>query len=191
MVYAVEKASPAEGEKESAASQPATPIGAPGAPAAETDQEDAVAPDTEESATPAAEKMARERDLMATLRARERELDARARTVAKETEQLNFLRAGLEERLQKLQDLQSQVQTLLDRAETQRNRDVKNLIAVYEGMKADTAAKLLTAMEESTALQILAGLQASNASKVLASMADQDPEKAADFSQRLIAVPGM
>jgi flagellar motility protein MotE (MotC chaperone) len=181
-VYALQGPSPVEGEKQSAQTGPATT-------ARETKQQEA-SPQEAQAATPAASELVRERDLFATLQARERVVEAREKALAKEAEQLNFLRAGLEQKVQELRNLQTEIQQMLDRAEAQRKREMKNLLEVYKTMKAETAAKVFNEMDEKTALQILAGMEPQMTSKVLTGIADQDPKKAAEFSQRLLAIPG-
>ena len=128
----------------------------------------------------------RERSLFEVLQQRERDLDARERRIDKEAEQLLFLRASLEEKIAELKALQSEVEELLTRAESQKKREVKNLIGVYQSMKPQQAAEILQKMDEPMALQILGGMPPETISKVLGSM---EQEKAALLSKRLVSSP--
>ncbi|MCX7016642.1 MAG: hypothetical protein NTW86_29480 [Candidatus Sumerlaeota bacterium] len=191
IVHAVESASTTEREKASAPAASAPWKQNAGDNAQANSEENGQ--DTAQAAlalSPTALETARSRDLLASLEARDTALDAREAAIAKETEQLNFLRADVEKRIADLRTLQTEIQEMLARADTQRKREMKNLIDVYKTMKSETVVKVLQEMDEPMALDILAGMDAATTSKILAGIADQNPKKAVDLSRRLVAIPG-
>jgi len=180
MLYAESGASPVEGEKGSEPAEPSTA-------ASTRATTGGLAPEDARLLEQLRQQDVRERSLFEVLEKRRTELDERERRLEKESEQLLLLRASLEEKIAELKSLQTQVDEMLKRAETQKSRELKNLVGVYESMKPQEAAEILQQMDEPMALQIVAGMSTESVSKILATM---DKVKAAEFSKRLVTVPG-
>jgi flagellar motility protein MotE (MotC chaperone) len=116
-------------------------------------------------------------------------VDERA-DLAKEREELRFAqrRILLEQseiaaRQEEVEDLLSRVEAKMGVMEEERDRMLTQLARVYETMKADAAAVILSGLEVETSTEILRRMKERSAAQVMASL---EPQAAARISQRML-----
>jgi flagellar motility protein MotE (MotC chaperone) len=110
--------------------------------------------------------------------------------IEREREDLRFAQRRLLLEQGEIESRQKEVETLLARVEAkvqvmeeERDRMLGQLARVYETMKPDAAAGILSGIEVDTSTEILRRMKERNAAQVMASL---DPQSAARISQRML-----
>lgn len=111
--------------------------------------------------------------LLAALRAREAELDAREQTMANRSQALGVAEAKLAEQLAAFEKAQTQLQSTLASADKAAEKDIDRMTTVYEKMKPADAARILDKMDVTFAAGLLARMRPEIAAQVMASMAPE------------------
>ncbi len=109
------------------------------------------------------------------LRRRQEEIQRREQT-------LESLERELDAKLNRLQELETRIQTMLEEADVLKDKKIKHLVDVYSNMKPKEAAKALEVLEEPVAVKILSGMRGRNAGEILSFV---DSEKAARLTEAL------
>ncbi len=109
------------------------------------------------------------------LKKREDELVTRERSMKE-------LETALNAKLEQLQKLEQDVQALLDKAETVKDKKLRHLVDTYANMKPAQAAKVLESLEENLAVRILSAMRGRQAGEIFTFM---DPMRAAKLSEKL------
>ena len=109
------------------------------------------------------------------LKKREDELVTRERSMKE-------LESALNAKLAQLQKLEIDVQALLDKAETVKDKKLRHLVDTYANMKPAQAAKVLESLEENLAVRILSAMRGRQAGEIFTFM---DPIRAAKLSEKL------
>ncbi len=109
-------------------------------------------------------------------------LRRRQEEVQRREQALQALEQELDAKLNRLQQLETRLQGMLDDADVLKDGKIKHLVDVYSNMKPREAAKALEALEEPVAVKILSGMRGRNAGEVLSFV---DSEKAARLSEAL------
>ncbi|PZQ50411.1 MAG: hypothetical protein DI556_07600 [Rhodovulum sulfidophilum] len=108
--------------------------------------------------------------LLAALRAREAELDARDMKLATRAQALGVAEARLAEQLAAFEKARGQLEATLARADKATEKDIDRMTTVYEKMKPADAARILDKMDVAFAAGLLARMRPENAARVLAGM---------------------
>jgi flagellar motility protein MotE (MotC chaperone) len=103
------------------------------------------------------------------------ELDRRER-------QVKELEKQVEQKLVRLQELESNLKRLLEEANTLKDEKLRHLVDVYSNMKAQQAAAVLTTLDEKISVKILAGMRGRQAGEILSFV---PADKAAKLSEAL------
>ncbi len=109
------------------------------------------------------------------LEQRSRQLDARAKSLQQAEEKLK-------QRITELEQLEASIQQRLADEAKVKNKKIKRLTAVYEGMKPERAAPVIAKMELSTVVKIFLLMNEKKVGKILSYL---PPEKAVKISQAL------
>lgn len=131
------------------------------------------APETCESSDALFLAIDRERDLIITQRG---ELD-------RELERLELVRESVRQETERLSALREEVQGVLDQLVASEESEVRRVIAVYEGMKPEEAARLLDGLDMSITMVIFSGMSERRAAPILARM---NPVRAQAISRILV-----
>ncbi|MFW5837987.1 MAG: MotE family protein, partial [Desulfovibrionaceae bacterium] len=134
--------------------------------AAENDQDSQIPEDKPETVSDA--------DWQA-LKDRKEELDRRERS-------LEALEKELDQKLEKLTELQADIQKMLKQANTVKDKKIKHLVEVYANMKAKQAADVIETMDQDLAVKILSGMRGRQAGEILTYVS---AKKAAKLSEEL------
>jgi len=109
------------------------------------------------------------------LKDKQRQLDAREKSIHQAEEKLNV-------RITELEQLESSIQQRLLDEKNIKDKKIKRLTAVYEGMKPESAAPVLSQMELATVVRVFLLMDEKKVGKILSFMS---PDKAVQISQAL------
>jgi len=130
---------------------------------------------------PTAEELAKEAGLspselqmLQKLGARRGELDQREQSMDTQVQLIAAAEAKLDSRIQEMNGLKADIQTLVGQAEAQQEAETARLINVYEKMKPKEAAARITLMDDSVRLPIAAKMKPAILAQVLAAMPAED-----------------
>jgi flagellar motility protein MotE (MotC chaperone) len=96
----------------------------------------------------------KERELLASLQKRQKELDMRETTMKAEEQKLLALKKEIMEKIDALTSLESQLSSKLDMEKTNETKQLKELAKVYEATPPQKAAAMLEKLEVRTAAGI-------------------------------------
>lgn len=96
----------------------------------------------------------KERDLLASLQKRQKELDMRESSLKAEEEKMLALKKEIMEKIDALKSLETQLSSKLDMEKTNDTRRLKELAKVYEATPPQKAAAMLEKLEVKTAAGI-------------------------------------
>ncbi|GIX15509.1 MAG: hypothetical protein KatS3mg118_3468 [Paracoccaceae bacterium] len=106
--------------------------------------------------------------LLAAIRDREAQLEARARELDARAQVLEVARAKLDEQMAALADAERRLNETLALADKAAEQDIKRLVAVYEAMKPAAAAQIFATMDVDFAAGFLARMKPDIAGAILA-----------------------
>ena len=113
--------------------------------------------------------------LLAALRDRSAQLDAREAELAERARTLEVIENRIDEKTNALADYKKELESRLSFAETAAAKDISQLARMYETMKPARAGEIFNAMDPSFAAGFLTEMNSENAALILSSM---DTEKA-------------
>jgi len=102
------------------------------------------------------------------------QLDQRASDLDVQVSLIAAAEAKLDARIQQMNGLKSDIQTLLGQADQQQQTETESLVRVYEAMKPKDAAARITLMDDSVRLPMAAKMKERALSAILAQMAPED-----------------
>lgn len=108
--------------------------------------------------------------LLAALRAREADLDARDAALADRAQALGVAETKLEDQLAAFEKARAQLEGTLASADKAAEKDIDRMTAVYEKMKPGDAARILDKMDVAFAAGLLARMRPEIAAQVMAGM---------------------
>lgn len=117
-----------------------------------------------------------------TLRERELKIQQREQELAQAETRLESLRKEIELNLAKSEDVLKSMQRMAGEADTTRNKELKQWVAIYTAMKPAQAGPVIAGLDAGFALQILAQMDPKSAGKILENM---PPEQAITLGQQL------
>jgi flagellar motility protein MotE (MotC chaperone) len=127
-----------------------------------------------------------ERAILERLAERRGELDARARDIEMRESLLKAAEKRLEGRIAELKDLEARVNTAVQMKEEGDATRFKNLIMMYDNMKAKDAAKIFDRLDPKVLIEVSSQLNPRRMSDILAQMS---PEAAERLTVELAARP--
>jgi len=113
---------------------------------------------------------------------RRQQLDAWQAQLNSQSQLVQAADGKLDSRIQQLTALKTQIQTLIDQASKTQSDDTNRMIKVYEAMKPQAAAQVLTTMSDDVRLPIAAGMKDRSLAAVLAVMT---PDAARELTEKL------
>jgi flagellar motility protein MotE (MotC chaperone) len=109
-------------------------------------------------------------------------LQSREEELRRKEQSLKELEKQIDEKLVRLQKLETNLTQLIAQAEEIKDKKLRHLIDVYSNMKAKQAATVIETLNEEIAVRILAGMRGRQAGEVLTNV---KAEKAARLTERL------
>lgn len=113
---------------------------------------------------------------------RHQQLDAWQAQLNSQSQLVQAADGKLDSRIQQLTALKAQIQTLIDQASKTQSDDTNRMIKVYEAMKPQAAAQVLTTMADDVRLPIAAGMKDRALAAILAVMT---PDAARELTEKL------
>jgi len=120
-------------------------------------------------------------DMMAWTK-QQRALDAREKALTEREGEIVAAEERAKAKIKQLQDLESRIQALLDEEGSIKDKKIKRLTAVYEGMKAEKAAPVIAQMELEIVVKLFSRMNEKQVGKILSFM---PPAQAVVISQAL------
>ena len=121
-------------------------------------------------------------ELLQELSKRRKELDAREQTVVQREGLLTAAEARIERRLAALGEVKTEIEGLIKKYEAQEEKELKNLVLIYEKMKPKEAARIFDQLEMDVLLKVIDRMKSTKTAPVLAAMA---PERAKELTMRI------
>lgn len=170
---------------------PARAESPPAAGAAEHPAAPAPAHDAAPAATcpPAGEPTASEADVLESLAQRREQLDAREREIDLREKTLAAAEKRVEQRIAELKAIQGNVEALFGKRDEQQEKQLADLVKMYETMKPANAAAIFDTLDQAVMIDVIRRMKPAKASPILAAM---KPERARDVTvelARLEALP--
>jgi len=113
---------------------------------------------------------------------RRQQLDAWQAQLNSQSQLVQAADGKLDSRIQQLTALKAQIQALIDQASKTQSDDTNRMIKVYEAMKPQAAAQVLTTMADDVRLPIAAGMKDRALAAILAVM---QPDAARELTEKL------
>lgn len=113
------------------------------------------------------------------------ELDLREDEMDTREALLEVTEQRIAERVARMEELETSLETLLGTLETERERRVGEIVAVYAQLEPENAAAIMSQMDEDTLVLLAESLQREQARRYAAILAEMDPGFAAGLTLRL------
>jgi flagellar motility protein MotE (MotC chaperone) len=123
-----------------------------------------------------------EEDQMSFIKAKRQELDQREQELGREAEKLKALKAEVEKKISKYEQLLARLDVVLNEAEVKKQERVQRIVKAYEAMPSEEAAAKLAQLEDELAVAVLIKMKSKKAGSALAAM---DTSKAADLTLKM------
>ncbi len=109
------------------------------------------------------------------------ELDRREAELAKLEEELQKQRLGIEEKIQQLETMRTEISATLKGRVEQDQEKVAKLVDVYSNMKPTSAARVIESLNEDLAMTILDRMKKKNAAEILNTMSGPKAKKLSEM----------
>jgi len=139
-------------------------------------------PEAKAESTPHASGPVIEDETLTSLRQYKGELEQRAKKLDVREQSLQQAEEQLKRRITELEQLEASIQQRLSDEAKVKNKKIKRLTAVYEGMKPERAAPVIAKMELATVVKIFLLMDEKKVGKILSFL---PPDKAVIISQAL------
>jgi len=123
-----------------------------------------------------------ERESLLDLRNIKNRLDKRGKELDKRERATVEMEKKAAEQIANLEELEARIQDMLAQEKSIKNKKIKRLTAVYEGMKADKAAPVIARMDLLTVVKMFSRMDEKKVGKILSFL---QPELAVKISQAL------
>jgi len=145
------------------------------------------APATEAEAAPKAEnsKTASESDVLESLAQRREQLDARARELDMREKVLAAAEKRIEKRIAELKTIEGRVEALFGQRDEKAEKQLADLVKMYEAMKPANAAAIFDTLEQSVLIDVVRRMKPAKASPILAAM---KPDRAREVTVELARI---
>lgn len=114
-------------------------------------------------------------EMFSDLAKRRKDLEAKEKELAMREALLKAAQAELQQKTDELNNIKTDIQSLLKQQTDQENERVASLVKIYEGMKAKDAAKIFNALDMDVLLEVMTRMSERKTGPILAAM---DPDKA-------------
>jgi flagellar motility protein MotE (MotC chaperone) len=121
-------------------------------------------------------------ELLQELSKRRKELDARERTVIQREGLLNAAETRIERKITELVAVKDDIEALIKKYEKQEEKQLNELVAIYEKMKPKDASRIFNELDIEILLQIFDKMKASKSALILANMS---AERAKEITSRI------
>lgn len=118
-------------------------------------------------------------EVLQELIARRKELDARERQLEQKEALLMATETQVNQKLEELKTLRTDLKELLDQQETEEEERIKSLVKIYEGMKPREAANIFNTLDMKIMLQVVSRMSERKSAPILASM---EPDTARELT---------
>lgn len=125
---------------------------------------------------------ASEIDVLQSLSQRRDALDKREQTLSEREALLSAAGQEVDRKIAELNKIRGELETLLDKQQTEQNDRIASLVKIYEGMKPKEAAAIFDTLDMDVLLSVIGRMNERKSSPILASMS---PEKARLVTIRL------
>lgn len=126
------------------------------------------------------------REIIDSLKSRERALERREQSLAARESDLRQVEADLQERLKELQLEREKLELLLQEADTAKDARIRAIVKMVESMRSGDAAKIIEELENELAVSVLSRMNKTKAGKLLAAV---EPRRAAYLAELLANKP--
>lgn len=124
----------------------------------------------------------RERDLLASIARRQKDLDEREAALRDEEQRLAAIRRDIDGRIEELGRVHSRIEAFVKKIDEVSDERIKRVAKIYASMSPEEAATRLEQLDEKTAVMILANIRERSAAKILAFV---NVKKSVELSQKL------
>ena len=121
-------------------------------------------------------------ELLQELSKRRKELDGRERAIVQREGLLMAAESRLEIKINELEGIKTDIETLITRYNAQEDEKFKGLVAIYEKMKAKDSARIFDELDIEILLEIFERMKASKSASILAQM---KPARANEITSRI------
>lgn len=127
-----------------------------------------------------------ERRILVSLQEKYDQLADRKAELDSREMQLKTLAAEVDKKLAAMQDLRTELETLLDRKKNEEGKRISDLSGIYEKMDPSKAAKLIKDLNKQLAVDILLGIKKKVAGEILNNL---DPTYASELTKAFTRIP--
>lgn len=131
---------------------------------------------------PGANLTPQEVEVLKSLQGIKKQLDARAKKLDARQKAAEEAEAKAETRITELEKLETSIQDLLQQEDGIKNKKIKRLAAVYDGMKAQKAAPVIAKLDLATVVKVFSNMSEKQVGKILAYL---PPDEAVKISRAL------
>lgn len=121
-------------------------------------------------------------ELLQDLSKRRKELDAREQAVIQKEGLLTAAEDRIEKKIVELEKVRAEIEGLIKTYDEQEEEEIKGLVAIYEKMKPQDAARIFDELDMDILLRVFDRMKASKSAPVLANMR---PQKAKEVTSRI------
>ncbi len=108
--------------------------------------------------------------LLKELKEREAKINAQEEELKQKEAKINSLQQSLDKRIENMQKLRKQLEDLVKLRADLSEKNIRQLVKVYENMKPADAAQVLANVEQELAIQVLLRMKGKKAGKILGAM---------------------
>ncbi|MBH68667.1 MAG: hypothetical protein CMM58_09970, partial [Rhodospirillaceae bacterium] len=121
-------------------------------------------------------------ELLQELSRRRKELDLREQTIVQREGLLMAAETRLEARINELETVKSDIETLITKYDAQEEEKFRGLVAIYEKMKPKESARIFDELDIDILLGVFDRMKASKSASIIAKM---KPERAKEITSRI------
>ena len=118
-------------------------------------------------------------ELFSDLSKRRKDVEAKEKELAMREALLKAAQAELEQKTNELNNIKSDIESLLKQQTTQEDERIASLVKIYEGMKAKDAARIFNSLEMDVLLQVVTKMSERKSAPIIAAM---DADKARNLT---------
>lgn len=109
-------------------------------------------------------------EVLQSLATRRAELDKRERELDQRLAVLSAAEGQIDAKIQKLREIQTTIEGLIEKHEDQENQKIENLVKIYTAMKPKDAARIFEQMDMPILIQVVKGMKERVSAAILSNM---------------------
>lgn len=121
-------------------------------------------------------------ELLQDLSKRRKELDAREEAIIQKEGLLTAAEDRIEKKIAEMQKIKTELEALIKKYDAQEEKEIESLVAIYEKMKPQEAARIFDELEMDILLRVFDRMKTAKSALVLANM---KPQRAMEITQRI------